>query len=44
VSFATIKRWDNGKKSPNRLAKKALYDFCIEKGLEEGLIKHLLDY
>lgn len=44
VSFATVNRWENGKNSPNMLAKKALYDICKEKGLEEALIKHLLNY
>ncbi len=34
VSFATVNRWENGKNSPNRLAKKALYDFCKDKGIE----------
>jgi len=31
VSFATVNRWENGKNSPNMLAKKALYDICKEK-------------
>jgi DNA-binding transcriptional regulator YiaG len=44
VSFATVNRWENGKNSPNMIAKKELYDFCKKKGLEEALIKHLLDY
>jgi DNA-binding transcriptional regulator YiaG len=44
VSFATVNRWENGKNSPNRMAKKSLYDFCKTKGLAEELIKHLLDY
>lgn len=44
VSFATVNRWENGKNRPNMLAKKALYDFCKEKGLDEEFIKHLLDY
>ena len=44
VSFATVNRWENGKNRPNMLAKKALYNFCNEKELDETLIKHLLDY
>jgi len=44
ISFATVNRWENGKNSPNMLAKKTLFDFCKEKGLEEELIKHLMDY
>ncbi len=44
VSFATINRWENGKNSPNMLAKKALYDFCNEKGVEEEILKYLLEY
>lgn len=44
VSFATVNRWENSKNSPNMLAKKALYDFSKKKGIEEELIKHLLDY
>lgn len=43
VSFATVNRWENGKNSPNMLAKKALYDFCIENDIDEALILHLLD-
>ena len=43
VSFATVNRWKNGKNSPNMLAKKAIYNLCNEKGLEEELIKLLLD-
>lgn len=43
VSFATVNRWENGKNSPNMIAKKVLYDFCKEKGLDEALIKQLLD-
>ncbi len=41
VSFATINRWENGKNSPNTLAKKALYEFCKEKGVEEEILKVL---
>lgn len=41
VSFATINRWENGKNSPNMLAKKALYEFCKEKGVEEEIMKYL---
>lgn len=44
VSYATVNHWENGKNSPNRMAKKALYDFCKAKGLEEEFIQHLLDY
>ncbi|GMQ62382.1 helix-turn-helix domain-containing protein [Vallitalea maricola] len=44
VSFVTGNRLENGKNSPNMLAKNALYDFCKEKGLKEVLIKRLLDY
>ena len=44
VSFATVNRWENGKNSPNMLAMKELNDLCKEKGLEEALIKKLLDY
>jgi putative transcriptional regulator len=43
VSFATVNRWENGKNSPNMLAMKELNDLCKEKGLEEALIKKLLD-
>ena len=44
VSFATINRCENGKNSPNMLAKKVLHDFCEEKGLEEELIVNLLKW
>lgn len=44
VSFATVNRWENSKNSPNMLAKKALYDYCKEKGLSEEWMKDLLDH
>lgn len=44
VSFATVNRWENGKNNPNMLAKRALYDFCKDKEIDEALIVHLLDY
>lgn len=31
VSFATVNRWGNGKNSPNRMGKKALYDFVKQR-------------
>lgn len=42
VSFATVNRWETGKNSPNMIAKKTLYNYCKEKGLDE-LINNLLD-
>ena len=33
VSFATINRWENGKTSPNKMAKSVFFSFCKEKGL-----------
>ena len=34
VSFATINRWENGRNNPNKLARKALYEFCDKNGVE----------
>lgn len=42
VSFATVNRWENGKNSPNMLARKALYDFCVIREVDRELIKMLL--
>ena len=33
VNSITVCRWETGKSEPNMKAKKALRDFCIEKGL-----------
>jgi putative transcriptional regulator len=33
VSFATVNRWENGKNSPSKLARRQLEQFCAEKGL-----------
>lgn len=43
VNFATINRWKNGKNSPHMLARKALYDYSKEKGIDEELTKNLLE-
>ena len=34
VSFATISRWENGKTSPNKMAKSVFFAFCKENGIE----------
>jgi putative transcriptional regulator len=31
VSFATVNRWENGKTSPSRLAKRQFVSFCKEQ-------------
>ncbi|VGO19398.1 helix-turn-helix domain-containing protein [Pontiella sulfatireligans] len=31
VSFATVNRWENGKTSPSKLAKKQFVSFCKEQ-------------
>ncbi len=33
VNSITVCRWETGKSEPNMKAKKAIRDFCIEKGL-----------
>ena len=43
VSFATVNRWENGKNAPSMLAKKALYGFCLEHGVDIELAKQLLE-
>ena len=43
ISFSTVNRWENSKDRRNMFAMKALNDLCKEKGLEEALIKKLLD-
>lgn len=35
VSFATVNRWENGKTSPSKLAKRQFEQFCEDKS-EQG--------
>ncbi len=34
VSFATISRWENGKTSPNKMAKSVFFSFCEQHGIQ----------
>lgn len=34
VSFATINRWENGKTSPNKMARSVFFSFCEQRGLQ----------
>lgn len=43
ISFATVNRWENGKNAPSMLAKKALYDLCLDNGVDIELAKQLLE-
>jgi putative transcriptional regulator len=37
VSFATINRWENGKSSPSKLARRLFEQFCRQHDLEISL-------
>ncbi|MDR1247609.1 MAG: helix-turn-helix domain-containing protein [Clostridiales Family XIII bacterium] len=41
VSFATLNRWENNRVRPSRLGVLQLRDFCVAKGLSEGIIAAL---
>lgn len=43
ISFSTVNRWERGRNKPNMLTKKVFYDFCKEKGIDEELIKNIMD-
>lgn len=37
VSFATVNRWENGKSSPSKMAKRLLVDLCKEKKITDEI-------
>ena len=41
VSFATINRWENSKKTPSKLAQKSFYDFCESNFIDVEELKKL---
>ncbi|NJA05508.1 helix-turn-helix transcriptional regulator [Methylococcaceae bacterium WWC4] len=38
ISFATVNRWENGKTSPSKLAKRQFEQFCNDKRQQGALI------
>ncbi len=43
VSFATVNRWENGKTTPSRLARKQVESFC-EKMMKQGKLNMAGDH
>jgi putative transcriptional regulator len=44
VSFATINRWENGKTSPSKLARRLFEQFCQQHDLEISLKRSSLEH
>lgn len=42
VSFATVNRWENGKSSPSKMAKRLLVDLCKDKELPNEIVSRIL--
>ena len=38
VSFTTINRWENGRRTPSQLAKMRLLEYCALKGISKEII------
>lgn len=41
ISYTTINRWENSHRTPSRLAKMRLMEFCASKGIPEKIIDAL---
>jgi DNA-binding transcriptional regulator YiaG len=37
VSFATVNRWENGKSTPSKMAKRLLIDLCENKKMPDSI-------
>jgi len=38
VTVTTVSRWENGRSTPSRIARKMLADYCEEKGIDKELV------
>ena len=41
ISYTTINRWENSRRTPSRLAKMRLLEFCIANGISKEIINTL---
>lgn len=41
VSYTTINRWENVRRTPSRLARMRLAEFCVDKGVSQEIIDAL---
>lgn len=41
VSYTTINRWENARRSPSRLARMRLAEFCTGRGVSQEIIDAL---
>lgn len=41
ISFSTINRWENGHRSPSKLAKRRLLEFCKNSNVDITIISEL---
>ena len=39
VTTTTVSRWENGKSTPNRIAREMLADYCDKQGIKKELIE-----
>lgn len=38
ISYTTINRWENSHRTPSRLAKMRLLEFCVSQGVSKEII------
>jgi len=38
ISFTTINRWENGRRTPSQLAKMRLLEYCTTKGIPKDIL------
>lgn len=43
VSFATVNRWENGKSTPSKMAKRLLLDLCRDKELPNEIVSKIIE-
>jgi len=43
VSFATVNRWENGKTSPSKIARRLFEQFCRQHDLEISLKRSIVE-
>ncbi|KAB4837411.1 helix-turn-helix domain-containing protein [Lawsonibacter faecis] len=41
ISYTTINRWENSRRTPSRLAKMRLLEFCVAHGISKEIINTL---
>lgn len=41
ISYTTINRWENSRRTPSRLAKMRLLEFCTSQGISKEIVNAL---